>query len=309
MNKLIKNFQRNCNSITMFAYLINVILITLLYNNPIVLVGICVSLIAMVVLTRPEKVKSYLKFAGIIFLITILINLVLNQRGTNLLFEVPFLRVTTESVMNAVILGISFVNLLWAFYLYDSLIRIKTVFELLANLFKSIAIIFILTVKFIPKIIQIYTETKTISKFRVQSPSNEQGLLKRIKQAAGLNEIVLNKAVANFMNISDTLILKGYEQRRRKLGHLEFKRFDAIILIIGLFSVIFNIGMSVQHLGKINFGSADLKISTQGVALILIVNCLFVLLPLLTGGVNYLWWKFYSSKTTVSDTITAKNYR
>jgi len=309
LNKLIANFQKNCNSITMFAYLLNVILITLLYNNPIVLVGICVSLIAMVVLTRPEKVKSYLKFAGIIFFITILFNLILNQRGSNLLFEIPFLKVTTESLMNAVVLGISFVNLLWAFYLYDSLIRIKTVFELLANLFKSIAIIFILTVKFIPKIIQIYTETKTVSRFRTQHQSNEQGLLKRIKRTVGLNEIVLNKAIASFMNVSDTLILKGYERRRRNLGYVEFKRFDVIILILGLLSVIFNISMSVQHLGKINFGSANLKVSTNGVALILVINCLFILLPFLTGGVNYLWWKFYGSKTTVSDTITAKNYR
>ncbi|MFC6175943.1 energy-coupling factor transporter transmembrane component T [Companilactobacillus huachuanensis] len=309
MNKWIKNFQKNCNSITMFVYLLNVILITLLYNNPIILVGILISLIAMVVLTRPEKVKSYLKFSGIIFLITILFNLILNQRGTNLLFEMPFVRVTTESLLNAVVLGISFVNLLWAFYLYDSLIRIKTIFELLANLFKSIAIIFILTVKFIPQIIRIYTETKAISKFRVNYQSNEQGLLKRIKQAASLNEIVLNKAVAKFMNISDTLILKGYEQRHRKLGHLEYKKSDVIILILGLVSVIFNISISALHLGKIRFGSANLKVSTHGVALIIIFNCLFILLPLLTGGMNYLWWKFYNSRTTASDTITVKNYR
>lgn len=309
MNKLIVNFQRSINSVAMFVYLVEVILITLLYNNPFVLLGLNVSLIVMVFLTRRDKIRTYLKFASIIFIVTVLFNLFLNQRGTNILLKWPLLTITSESLVNATVLGISFVNLLWAFSLYDALIRIKTVFELLANLFKSIAIIFILTVKFIPQIIKIYTETKSVSKFRVKQPSNSGKTFERIKQTIALNEIVLNKSIASFMNVSDTLILKGYEQRQHKLGQIEFKRIDWLMVVLTVVAVGFNIAMSIQGLGKINFGSAKLNISFQGISVILIIDSLFILLPLLMGGMNYLWWKFYSSKITASDTITAKNYR
>lgn len=308
MNKLIVNFQKNINSIAMFVYLITVILITLLFNNPLILIGLSISLFIMLVVTRREKIKVSLKFASIIFLVTVIFNLILNQRGTNVLLEVPLLKITTESLINAAVLGLSFVNLLWAFSLYDALIRIKTIFELLANVFKSIAIIFILTVKFIPQIIKIYTETKAISKFRVEQVHNDK-FLKKIKQTIDLNEIVLNKAIASFMNVSDTLILKGYDHRKSKLGKTEFKRGDWLILCLTVGVIVFNTIMSVRKLGKINFGSANLHISSQGVSVILIVDSLFILLPLLMGGINYLWWRFYSSKITVSDTITAKNYR
>ncbi|WP_166806654.1 hypothetical protein [Companilactobacillus zhachilii] len=82
-----------------------------------------------------------------------------------------------------------------------------------------------------------------------------------------------------------------------------------MILCLTVGVIVFNTIMSVRKFGKINFGSANLHISSQGVSAILIVDSLFILLPLLMGGINYLWWRFYSSKITVSDTITAKNYR
>lgn len=150
MNKLIANFQQNVNSVTMIIYLFNVILIALLYSNPLITGFIWLSLVVMAYLTRRQKLGSYLKFSAIIFLVTVLFNVILNQRGTNVLLNWPWLKITTESLGNGMILGLSFVNLLGAFYLYDALARTKVIFEVLANIFKSIAIIFILTIKFIP---------------------------------------------------------------------------------------------------------------------------------------------------------------
>lgn len=308
MNRMIENFQKNSNSITMFAYLINVILIALLYNNPIISIVGFISLLLIATLTRRDRIKKYLKFSSVIFIVTVLFNLILNQRGTTILLTLPLLKITTESLLNGIILGISFVNLLWSFYLYDALIRVKVIFELLSNLFRSIAIIFILTIKFIPRIIEIYTDTKEVLKFR--QVNNEQGLWKKLRQAIDLNEIILNKVVANFMNVSDALILKGYEQRQKKLGKIEFKLYDWSIIGLIVMSVIFNLIMLSLKVGQINFGSANLRISfNRNILLIIVLNCLMILLPWLMGGLNYLWWKYYVSKTTVSDTITAKNYR
>lgn len=306
MNKLIVNFQQNVNSVTMITYLFNVILIALLYNNPLITVVIWLSLVTMCFLTKRQKLGSYLKFSAIVFLVTVLFNLILNQRGTNLLVNWPWLRITTESLGNGIILGISFVNLLGAFYLYDALSRTKVIFEVLANIFKSIAIIFILTIKFIPRIIEIFTETKQLQKFRATDTESES----KLRQMMDLTEIVLNKAMASFMNVSDSLLLKGYEARQKRLGRTEYQRSDKSIIILICLAVIFNLTMVALKIGQVDFGTAKIVIPFNWqVGIITIINCGLIILPLILGGINYAWWRFYVSKTSASVTTTAKNYR
>lgn len=310
MNQIISNFQNKTNSVTMFVYLINIILIALFFNNPLISGVILVSLFILSILTKREKIGSYLKFASVIFIITVLFNLILNQRGTQVLCSIPGLVVTSESLLNAVILGISFVNLLWAFFLYDAFVRTRVIFEVLSNIFKSIAIIFILTIKFIPQIISIFQETRNLQKFRRNLVSDRTKYLKRIHTTIDLTEIVLNKAMASFMNVSDTLILKGYEQRQKQRNKTSYHRIDWLVLLLVLASLIFNLSMLALKVAVINFGSADLRIPVNHQVIgIGLINSGIILLPVWIGGINYLWWKFYISKTTASATITAKNYR
>lgn len=308
MNQLVFHFQKNTNNLVIFAYLANVILISLLFNNPIIITGVLISLLVVSFYTRQEKFKTYCKFSGMIFLVTVLFNLILNQRGNNLLLALPLVKITTESLSNGIILGISFVNLLWAFYLYDALIRIKVIFELLAKFFKSVAIVFVLTIKFIPKIIAIYRETKELNKFRIYEESKKFN--QRIKETMTLTEVVLNKSIANFMNVADALTLKGYEQRQQKIGKTDFKNSDWAILSTILISIIINLILVILKIGKINFGSANLSIQTDmKIWIIMILDSLLILLPLIIGGWAYLWWKYYVSKTTVSNTTTVKDFR
>lgn len=287
MNSLALNFFKRTNSVTVFIYLLAVILIALLFKQIFLSVATLIALLLMSILVRREKFFTYIKFSCVIFIVTVIFNLILNQRGNNVLWSTSFLKITTESVNNGITFGLSFVNLLWAFYLYDALIRVKTVFELLASVFKSIAIIFILTIQFIPKIVNIFSETKAIQKFRTQKKATG------IKSSMDLTENVLNKAIANFMNVSDTLILRGFHSRQKRLGKVEFKQIDwQIITIIGLILV-----------------SDGILFQTGNIKFIALTNIFLILLPILTGGINRLWWKFYGSKTTVSDTTTVKNYR
>ncbi len=308
MNQLVFYFQKNTNNLVIFIYLANVILISLLFNNPIIITGVLISLLVVSFYTRQEKFKTYYKFSGMIFLVTVLFNLILNQRGNNLLLVLPLVKITTESLSNGIILGISFVNLLWAFYLYDALIRIKVIFELLAKFFKSVAIVFVLTIKFTPQIIAIYRETKELNKFRIYEESKK--FSQRIKETMALTEVVLNKSIANFMNVADALTLKGYEQRQQKIGKTDFKTSDWAILSTVLISIIINLILVILKIGKINFGSANLSIQTDiKIWIIMILDSLLILLPLITGGWAYLWWKYYVSKTTVSNTTTVKDFR
>ncbi|KRK52035.1 energy-coupling factor transporter transmembrane component T [Companilactobacillus kimchii] len=306
MNKLILNFQKRTNSVTIFIYLLGIILISLLFNNPIISLISLIALIFMAILVNREKIKTYFKFSCVIFIVTFAFNLILNQRGEDVFWTFYSFRLTQESLLNGLILGISFVNLLWAFYIYNALIRVKTVFELLSSLLKNVALIFILTIQFIPRIIQIYNETKSIRKFRTQDEVQHS----KLKSTMDLMEIILNKAVASFMNVSDTLILRGFNNHQKSIGKLEYRGADFLLSVLVVSGLVADIVMAIGKVGVINLGSIDVRLTfTNSELVLLLINVILILLPVIFGGVNYLWWKFYISKITASNTTTVKKYR
>lgn len=306
MNKLILNFQKRTNSVTIFVYLLGIILIALLFNNPLISLINLVALIFMANLVSREKIKTYFKFSCVIFIVTFAFNLILNQRGEDVLWTFYSFRLTQESLLNGFILGISFVNLLWAFYIYNALIRVKTVFELLSSLLKNVALIFILTIQFIPRIIQIYNETKSIRKFRTQN----EGQQSKLKSTMDLMEIILNKAVTSFMNVSDTLILRGFNNHQKSIGKLEYRGADFLLSVLMVLGLVVDIVMAIGKVGVINLGSIDVRPTfTNSELILLLINMILILLPVIFGGVNCLWWKFYISKITASNTTTVKKYR
>ncbi|WP_010624085.1 energy-coupling factor transporter transmembrane component T [Companilactobacillus versmoldensis] len=310
MNKLIKNFVLSVNELTIMFYLFNTIFIALIFNNPFITVTECFFLLVMGWLTRRKKFGNFLKASLFIFILTMLFNLVINQNGTNVLLRIPYVTVSVQSLTNAFILGISFMNILWSFYLYDALMHTKLIFEILSNLFKSIAIIFILTVKFIPKIVDIFNDVRQLYKFRNSSPTSDSGFIQRMKETMNLNQIVLDKSIANFMNMSDALISKGYNQRRQSFVHETNKLSDIIFRSVIFISLVFNLIMMTRGNGQVDFGSGTVNFKFDfWIGMIIVLNFISIVYPLMIGEFHYLWWKSFVSRTTASSTLTARNYR
>lgn len=306
MKKIYSGFKQSVNNFSILVYLLSIIISSLVFNNPIIVLVVFLSLSFVAKFTQKEDSKGYFKFTAIIFLTTIIFNLIINQRGNNVLFQIPLLRVTTESFLNAGILAFSFVNLLLAFYIYDSLTNVKVIFDLLSKSLRSIAIVFILTIKFIPKIIQIFENTSFLYKFR----SNNYHGNGRISKQMDLLEIVLNKSVASFMNVSDVLITKGYNERAKVARNYHGTKSDYIFFTVSFLTIIFNFTMIFLKTGKIDFGSATVKFGiNSNIIIISVINLIMITMPILIGVFQYLWWKWYISRTTVLNTPTVKNFR
>ncbi len=278
----------------------SIIISSLVFNNPIIILAVLISLLSVAKFTQKENSKGYLKFTLIIFLTTIIFNLVINQRGNNILIQIPLIKITTESLLNAGILAFSFVNLLLAFYIYDALTNVKVIFDLLSKSLRNIAIVFILTIKFIPKIIEIFENTNYLYKFRSRDAYKKMNLL----------EIVLNKAIASFMNVSDVLITRGYDRRRSVSRNYANTKTDYILSIGSFTAIIFNLTMVLLKNGKVSFGSASVSfIMNSNIIIISVLNILMITMPILIGVSQYLWWKWYISKTTASNMPTVKSFR
>ncbi|WP_125764706.1 energy-coupling factor transporter transmembrane component T [Companilactobacillus hulinensis] len=306
MKKIYSGFKQSVNNFSILVYLLSIILSSLIFNNPVIVLVIFGALLLMSFFAKRDDSKSYFKFALIIFLTTVLFNLIINQRGTNIIFQIPFIMVTRESLLNACILAFSFVNLLLAFYIYDALTNVKVIFDLMSRGLRSIAIVFILTIKFIPKIIEIFRNTSYLYKFRSTKKTGKSKLSRQMD----LIEIVLNKAVANFMNVSDVLITKGYNNRGKVSKKLYSTKSDYVVLSVSVIAVIFNISMAILKIGKVDFGSSTVNMFVdKNIIIISLINLIMIVIPILIGVSQYLWWKLYVSKITASNMPTAKNFR
>ncbi|WP_334330015.1 energy-coupling factor transporter transmembrane component T [Companilactobacillus sp. HBUAS59699] len=306
MKKIYSGFQQATNNFSIIFYLVAIIISALLFNDPIIVLTIFISLLLVASFAKKEKSSGYFKFSIIIFVTTMAFNLLVNQRGTNVIFQIPFLKVTTESLMNASILAFSFVNLLLAFYIYDAFTNVKTIFDLMSKGFRSIAIVFILTIKFIPKIIEIFKETGFLYKFR----SNDNSGKSKLTSQMDLIEIILNKAMASFMNVSDVLITKGYSNRQKITKRFNGTVSDYILLLTSVLVTIFNFVMLFFKVGKVDLGSANVQMFTdKNIFIVMTINLVMILMPILIGVSQYLWWKWYVSKITASNMPTAKNFR
>ncbi|WP_125589300.1 energy-coupling factor transporter transmembrane component T [Companilactobacillus jidongensis] len=300
MKKIYSGFRQVVNNFSILIYLLSIIISSLVFNNPIIILAVLISLLSVAKFTQKENSKGYLKFTLIIFLTTIIFNLVINQRGNNILIQIPLIKITTESLLNAGILAFSFVNLLLAFYIYDALTNVKVIFDLLSKSLRNIAIVFILTIKFIPKIIEIFENTNYLYKFRSRDAYKKMNLL----------EIVLNKAIASFMNVSDVLITRGYDRRRSVSRNYANTKTDYILSIGSFTAIIFNLTMVLLKNGKVSFGSASVSfIMNSNIIIISVLNILMITMPILIGVSQYLWWKWYISKTTASNMPTVKSFR
>lgn len=303
MRKIYFGFKQATNNLSIFFYLVAIIIASLMFNDPIIVLIIFFSLLLMFFYSRKSDGGNYLKFSIIIFLTTVVFNLIINQKGSDIIFQLPLLKITTQSLLNAGILAFSFVNLLLVFYIYDALTSVKVIFNLLSHGLRNIAIIFILTTKFIPKVIEIFKNTKFLYQYRSKNVANN-----KMEQQLGLLEIVLNKAIASFMNVSDVLVVKGFGNKTTR-NKFKIGKTDYLLLVISFLITVFNIVMSVLKIGKVNFGSGNVKIMMSGNIIVGIVNSLLILMPILIGVFQYLWWKLYISKITASNMPTVKSFR
>ncbi|WP_099975021.1 hypothetical protein [Lactobacillus terrae] len=226
------------------------------------------------------------------------------------MFELFRIKITVESLLNSITLGVSFINLLFAFFVYNELIHNKQIYQVLSKNFKSIAIIFILTTKFIPRIVNVINNSRFMLKFNEQKKDSESKF-NIFKKNIELIGTVFDKVIPSFMNMSDTLIIRGYTSNNINKSKKSKKNLDDIILrsLIG-FEMLLSILFVEKKYGKVDFGSANIKITFNSyILVILIINILIVLIPIIMGGVHLLWWKLHHSETIRSDTQITSLYR
>lgn len=280
---------------TSFCYYIGVILLSMMFLHPIFLIGELIVLIMFnLYQNNGAKMKKMIQGSWIFILAIAVINPLLNHRGSHFLFYIGPNPITLEAVVYGILMALSFSCLLIIFISYNSVISSHKFLYLFSRISPQLALLTMITMRFVPLFIRRLTTITAIQKTR--GIQMETGKIKtRAYNGMRLVQILLVCSLEEALQTADSMESRGYGVKKRTTYlsyQLEIR--DILSLIFGALILISCI------YGKLNgFGNLQIypELGTLGLSIIqnqvlLVLTLLFVSYPLILEGRELLWWRW-----------------
>ncbi|MGX7419945.1 energy-coupling factor transporter transmembrane component T [Carnobacterium gallinarum] len=279
--------------VTSFCYYIGVILLSMLFLHPVFLICELLILVAYNLCQKNgEKMRKMLQGSWFFISAIAIINPLLNHRGSHFLFYLGRNPITLEAVVYGILMALSFSCLLIIFISYNSVITSHKFLYLFSRISPQVALLTMITIRFVPLFIRRLTTITAIQKTR--GIQMETGKIKtRAHSGMRLVQILLVCSLEEALQTADSMEARGYGVKKRST-YLRY-RFDMRDILSLIFGSVILISCIV---GKLNgFGELQIypELGTLGLTLIqnqllLVLTLLFVSYPLILEGRELVWW-------------------
>lgn len=280
---------------TSFCYYIGVIILSMMFLHPYFLIGELVLLIIYnLCQNNGTKMKKMLQGSWIFILAIAIINPLLNHRGSHFLFYIGRNPITLEAVVYGVLMALSFSCLMIIFISYNSVISSHKFLYLFSRISPQLALLTMITMRFVPLFIRRLTTITAIQKTR--GIQMEAGKIKtRAHSGMRLVQILLVCSLEEALQTADSMEARGYGVKKRSTYlSYRFEMRDILSLIVGGIILVCCIYGKLKGFGDLQIypvlGSVGLS-SIQN-QLLLVLTLLFVSYPLILEGRELLWWRW-----------------
>lgn len=280
---------------TSFFYFVGVIILSMMFLHPVFLViELLLLVLYNLVQKNGAKLKQTMKGSWFLILAIIIINPLLNHRGSHFLFYIGNNPITLEAVVYGIIMALSFSCLLITFISYNSVITSHKFLYLFSRISPQLALLTMITMRFVPLFIRRLTTISAIQKTRgIQMTSGK--IKKRAHSGMRLVQILLVCSLEEALQTADSMEARGYGVKKRTTYlSYQLERRDIISLIGGLLILLICIYSKLQGFGNLQIypelGRMGLDLIQNQIVLILTV--LFVGYPLILEGRELLWWSW-----------------
>lgn len=280
---------------TSFFYFVGVIILSMMFLHPIFLIlELLLLVLYNLVQKNGAKLKQTIKGTWFLILAIIIINPLLNHRGSHFLFYIGNNPITLEAVVYGAIMALSFSCLLIIFISYNSVITSHKFLYLFSRISPQIALLTMITMRFVPLFIRRLMTISAIQKTRgIQMTSGK--IKKRAHNGMRLVQILMVCSLEEALQTADSMEARGYGVKKRTTYlSYQLERRDIISLISGLLILLICIYSKLQGFGNLQIypelGRLGLGLIQNQIVLVLTV--LFVGYPLILEGCELLWWSW-----------------
>ena len=277
-----------------FMYFTAVIGFSIMCMNPIFLV---VSLVSSLIYSTVlgNKNRGYVIF---IILLTAMINPLFNHQGMTVLTYLPDGNpLTLEAIVYGIASSIMIVSVISWSSCFSTVITSDKLMHLFGRIIPSFALIFSMTLRFVPRFIKqlkaVYNAQKTMGK-----SSENSGIIPRIKDGISVISTVISWSFENSIDTSSSMKARGYGvTRRTSFSVFKLSACDIVTILSILALCVYIIIAFI--LKKINFNyfpSISVVEFTPYTISVYMAFLLFCLIPVITEICEVIKWKSLKRK-------------
>lgn len=277
---MIKNFH----PFTLFLYFFCVIFASVFTFNPLFLTAsLFGAVLLLFALNGAKTIKMIMVYMLIIALIS-LTNPLFSHNGATVLFFINDSRITLESFVYGMTTALMIVGMLVWFNCFNKVFDSEKTMYLIGRFFPKLALVFSMTLNFIPRLTEEFKNIKNAQKSIKQN---------RLKRYIGSFSAVITRSMEGAVITSDSMNARGYTLKGKTFFHrYKFTVTDVLftVIITSLFvlSLVWKCDISFYPIFSIN-------LTINGFVSVLSFTVL-ALLPFILEVKEALKWKFYLSK-------------
>lgn len=288
-------FER-LNPSIIFAYYLLLIMITVLFNSPIILMIEFTAVLGLLIqVSDMMSALKTLKATGIMALFIIIINPLTNHNGAHLLTSFHGLTITKEALLYGILMALSLTNVILLFASYNKLMTNNKFMFLFGKILPRLSLLTMIVMRFIPLFLKRFKNISQIQKMR--GINVDQGSVRqRTKALMQLMQVLLVDACYNAFQTADSMTARGFGSTKRS-NYQRYRMTRRDITYAGILASggIVLIGEAIRRIGVIQiYPSLQMNWGTwQEEGLLIGTVALICGLPMVVELKEELWWKFY----------------
>ena len=200
----------------MFFYYICLGFFAMFFNHPIFLLAGCLTLIA-VNLSHDggQAMKQWMPLMMTMTVLIIVINPIINSRGTHVWFNLFGKQVTLEAVLYGVVTAMSLLMILLLFVSLNIVLNGNKLLYIFARILPRTAFLIMMSIRFVPLLKRRLTEIQDVQ--RLKGMTMTQGTLReRAKCGMSMLQILLSWSLEEAVETADSMKARGYGSGTRR---------------------------------------------------------------------------------------------
>ena len=224
---------KNLHPLTLFMYFTYVILGSVITFNPLYSVSAFIGAVLFLIVSDGAKSVKTLSVYLVIIVVIAVTNPLFSHNGATVLFFFNYSRITLEALIYGVSASVMIVGVLIWFNCFNKVFDSEKITYLLGRVFPKLALVFSMTLNFIPRLINEFKSINNAQKSIKQS---------RVIRYTGAFSAVITRSMEGAIITSDSMNARGYSLKGRTFFH-RFKLTLYDIVLLAVFTSLFVLSM------------------------------------------------------------------
>ncbi|MBD8070297.1 energy-coupling factor transporter transmembrane component T [Bacillus sp. PS06] len=252
MNKKYLRFH-GYHPFTNLCYFIGLIALASIISHPLYLAFyFFLLLVLFLIFQQDRKLKAWVPYFFLMFLFILIMNPLMNKRGTHILFYLGDQSIMLEGVIYGIRMGLSLMCILFIFFLLNVVLNDLKLFYLFGRIAPKSALLSILTMRFVPLLRRRLAEIMMVQSRR--GVRTDKGKIKnKLKHGIILLQVLLTWSLEDAIQTADSMKARGYENKEKTYFHrfqMTKQDYLALLVLLTLF-ILTMIGMITNSVAQL----------------------------------------------------------